>query len=104
MITESSEVPRFCGISGAHRAYPAAGGRGILVGDRQLPHRGVESISPLQGAFFDRRPIDEVLLSGVYASRDARYIEVAERLRSARVWARAADGAPCHLGGIRQPK
>jgi hypothetical protein len=44
MITESSEVPRFCGISGAHRAYPAAGGLGILVGDRQLPHPGVESI------------------------------------------------------------
>ena len=44
MITESSEVPRFCGISGAHRAYPAAGGLGILVGERQLPHPGVESI------------------------------------------------------------
>jgi hypothetical protein len=44
MITESSEVPRFCGISDAHRAYPAAGGLGILVGDRQLPHPGVESI------------------------------------------------------------
>ena len=44
MITESSDVPRFCGISGAHRAYPAAGGLGILVGDRQLPHPGVESI------------------------------------------------------------
>jgi high affinity Mn2+ porin len=44
MITESSEVPRFCRISGAHRAYPAAGALGILVGDRQLPHPGVESI------------------------------------------------------------
>jgi high affinity Mn2+ porin len=44
MITESSGVPRFCGISDAHRAYPAAGGLGILVGDRQLPHPGVESI------------------------------------------------------------
>ena len=34
----------FNGISDAHRAYLAAGGLGILVGDGQLPHPGVESI------------------------------------------------------------
>jgi high affinity Mn2+ porin len=34
----------FNGISDAHRAYLAAGGLGILVGDEQLPHPGVESI------------------------------------------------------------
>ena len=32
------------GISDAHRTYLAAGGLGILVGDGQLPHPGVESI------------------------------------------------------------
>jgi high affinity Mn2+ porin len=32
------------GISDAHRAHLAAGGLGILVGDGQLPHPGVESI------------------------------------------------------------
>jgi high affinity Mn2+ porin len=34
----------FNGISDAHRAYLAAGGLGILVGDGQLPHAGTESI------------------------------------------------------------
>jgi high affinity Mn2+ porin len=34
----------FNGVSDAHRAYLAAGGLGILVGDGQLPHPGVESI------------------------------------------------------------
>jgi high affinity Mn2+ porin len=34
----------FNGASDAHRAYLAAGGLGILVGDGQLPHPGVESI------------------------------------------------------------
>lgn len=34
----------FNGISDAHRAYLAAGGLGILVGDGQLPNPGVESI------------------------------------------------------------
>jgi high affinity Mn2+ porin len=32
------------GISDIHRAYLAAGGLGILVGDGQLPHPGLESI------------------------------------------------------------
>jgi high affinity Mn2+ porin len=32
------------GISGAHEAYLAAGGLGILVGDGQLPHPGAEKI------------------------------------------------------------
>jgi len=32
------------GISDAHRAYLAAGGLGILVGDGQAPRPGVESI------------------------------------------------------------
>jgi high affinity Mn2+ porin len=32
------------GISNVHRAYLAAGGLGILVGDGQLPHPGAESI------------------------------------------------------------
>jgi high affinity Mn2+ porin len=31
-------------ISGAHQAYLAAGGNGILVGDGQLPHAGPETI------------------------------------------------------------
>ncbi len=35
----------FNGASEAHRAYLAAGGLGILVGDGQLPHPGVESIT-----------------------------------------------------------
>ena len=34
----------FNGISDPHRAYLAAGGLGILVGDGRLPHAGVESI------------------------------------------------------------
>jgi len=34
----------FNGISDVHRAYLAEGGLGILVGDGQLPHSGVESI------------------------------------------------------------
>jgi high affinity Mn2+ porin len=34
----------FNAVSDAHRAYLAAGGLGILVGDGQLPHPGVESI------------------------------------------------------------
>ena len=34
----------FNGISDAHRAYLDAGGLGILVGDSQLPHPGVEAI------------------------------------------------------------
>ena len=35
----------FNSISDAHRAYLAAGGLGILVGDGQLPHPGIESIA-----------------------------------------------------------
>jgi high affinity Mn2+ porin len=34
----------FNGIADTHRGYLAAGGLGILVGDGQLPHPGVESI------------------------------------------------------------
>ena len=32
------------GISGVHQAYLNAGGLGILVGDGQLPHPGLEQI------------------------------------------------------------
>ena len=32
------------GISSEHQAYLAAGGTGILVGDGQLPHPGLETI------------------------------------------------------------
>ena len=34
----------FNGISSAHRAYLDAGGLGVLVGDGQLPHPGLEKI------------------------------------------------------------
>ena len=39
------------GISGAHRAFLNAGGRGILVGDGQLPNPGTEKIAEIYYSF-----------------------------------------------------
>jgi len=48
------------GISAAHRAYLAAGGLGVLVGDGALPHPGTEQVVEAYYAF---RPLDQVALT-----------------------------------------
>lgn len=53
-------------ISAAHRAYLAAGGVGVLVGDGQLPHYGSEKIAE---AYYDWRPI-----SGIDVTADYQFI------------------------------
>jgi high affinity Mn2+ porin len=52
----------FNGISNTHRSYLAAGGLGILVGDGQLPHPGIESIVET----YYRVPVGPWQLTGDY--------------------------------------
>lgn len=51
------------GLSGAARNYFAAGGMGILIGDGQLPHYGLEKIME---TYYSLRAVDHLLLSFDY--------------------------------------
>ncbi len=53
----------FNGISAAARAYFAAGGLGILVGDGQLPHPASENIVE---TFYALRLVPQVTISANY--------------------------------------
>jgi high affinity Mn2+ porin len=53
----------FNGISAAARAYFAAGGLGILIGDGQLPHPGSENILE---TFYSLRVVEHVTVSANY--------------------------------------